>query len=78
MGSGGAPLGGGYTKQWEDMSPEEKQSYLEKQKQIKEANMRYIEEERKRKKNLIIAISIGIIVLIVALIIVIAIVCSGK
>ena len=47
MGSGGAPLGGGYTKQWEDMSPEEKQSYLEKQKQIKEANMRYIEEERK-------------------------------
>lgn len=70
MGSGGGHHGGsGYTgPSWDEMSPAQKEAYLEQQKQAKIRQAEYEEKEKKRKIRKGIFIGIGIAILIVIII----------
>ncbi len=55
---------------WDDMTPEEKEKYLEEQKQAKIRAEKYAEEERRRKKITWAFFGIAAIILIIVIIVI--------
>lgn len=66
MGSGAAQHGGSvYTgPSWDEMSPEQKEDYLEQKRQVKIRLAQYEEEERKRKIKNGILVGIGVVIVL--------------